>query len=320
MREARISIVSRGPKATLGRKEDAVDETSPAILTAVKGLIEKVSRDKPDIILLPEIFANHPEDMVPASAAKAAQTVPGPLSEELSGLARKYRTYIGFGLLRRCGRRIFNSLVLLDRSGKHVWTYDKTTPMPTEMIGWGVTPGSRPRSFDCDFGRVAGAICFDINFLELAEIYLRQDAELILFSSAFPAGRLLDVWAIRYGFNLAGSTWYDYNRVIDCTGVTIGQTSDILPCTTTVLNLNRRLVHMDFNLGKIERLLKKYAGDVVVQDLRPEATCVITSLKKGLEVTDLIREFRIERLPAYFDRSRRVRQKNGGLKVIKWGT
>jgi len=320
MREVRVSIVSRGPKATLGKRENQ------AILAAVKGLIEKVSRDKPDIILLPEIFANHPEDMAgevsstAASAAKAAQTVAGPLSEELSGLARKYRTYIGFGLLRRSGRRLFNSLVLLDRSGKHVWTYDKTTPMPTEMSGWGETPGSRPRAFDCDFGRVAGAICFDINFLELAEIYLRQDAELILFSSAFPAGRLLDVWAIRYGFNVAGSTWYDYNRVIDCTGATVGQTSDILPCTTTVLNLNRRLVHMDFNLEKIERLLKKYAGDVVVQDLRPEATCVITSLKKGLEVTDLIREFRIERLPAYFDRSRRVRQEHGGLKVIKWGT
>jgi hypothetical protein len=57
----------------------------------------------------------------------------------------------------------------------------------------------------------------------------------------------------------------------------------------------------------------KYHGDVLVEDLRPEATCVITSLKPGLEVADLIREFKVETLPHYFARARRTRAAYGGL-------
>ncbi len=194
-----------------------------------------------------------------------------------------------------------------------MWTYDKVTPVITEMGRAGISPGKKPRVFQCDFGKIGAVICFDINFLELAEIYFREEAELILFPSAFPGGRLLDIWAIRWGFNIAASTWYDYNRIIDCTGRTVAQTSDILPYTTCILNLNRRVVHMDFNLEKLRKMLDKYKGDVLIEDMRPEALCVITSLKKGLEVSGLIREFGIITLPDYFNRSRRVRHSHGGM-------
>ena len=101
--------------------------------------------------------------------------------------------------------------------------------MPSEL-NCGIAAGTMLTSYQCDFGRVGGAICFDINFSELAEIYCRQDVELLLFASNFPAGKLLDAWAVRYGFAIAGSTLYDHNRVIDCTGTTVGHTSDIMPC------------------------------------------------------------------------------------------
>ena len=307
MREARIAVVATrsrpAPMDNLESLEKAVER------------IHKVGRGRPDLILLPELFANHPDSA--RQAAEIAQSETGPIAETLAPLARRYGTYIAFGLLRRAGRRLFNSLVLLDRTGKPAWIYDKATPVVTEMRVTGIQPGRRPAPFDCDFGRIAGAICFDVNFLELAERYVRRDVELVLFSSAFPAGRLLDQWCVRYGFSLAGSTWYAHNRVLDCTGQTVAQTSDIIPYTIARLNLNRRVVHMDFNLEKIEKMLDRYRGDVLVDDLRDEAVCVITSLKKGLEVADLIREFRIETLPKYFDRSRRVRREHGGLALLQ---
>lgn len=310
MRQTRISIVNT--------RNGTVEESKDIILPRAVERIHRVGRDKPDIILMPEMFANSPEKLSLSSVEKAAQTVPGPISEELAPLARKYQTYIAFGLLRSLKKGFYNSLVLLDRRGKHVWDYDKVTPVVVEMTRRRIIPGKRPEPFACDFGSIGGAICFDINFLELAELYSRQSVELILFSSAFPGGRLLDIWATLYGFAVAGSTYYDHNRIIDCTGTTVGRTSDIIPLTTAVLNLNRRLVHMDGNLDKLDRMRTKYAGEVIIDDLRAKATCVITSLKKGLEVEDLIREFRIETLPKYLDRARRCRQRFGGLKCPSW--
>ena len=287
MREARISLV---PVHVPGQPGGAVDLPAKA-----REYIEGVSRDRPDLILLPELFANEAPEGTAAAAQAAAQAVPGPLSEELAALARRYRTYIAFGLLRRVGEQVYNSLVLLDREGRWVWTYDKVAPVDWEMERCGVTPGAPPRAFQADFGRLGAAICFDINYNEIGEMWFRQDVELLLFASAFPGGRLLDAWAVRFGVAIAGCTWNAENRVIDCTGATVARTSNLLPYATAVLNLNRRVVHMDYNLDKIE------------------ACCVITSLKVGLEVADLIREFEITPLAAYFDRSRCVRERHGGL-------
>ena len=305
MRQARLSIVNS--------VKSGITEDGSVILKRAVERIEKIGADKPDIILLSEMFANCPCKCSYTETQKSAQTIDGPVTEEISSLAKKFHSYIAFGLLRQAGKSFYNSLVLLDRNGKPVWIYDKVTPMMDEIKKCHVQPGKKPVAYSSDFGKIGGIICFDINFLELAEIYFRQETELILFSSAFPGGRLLDVWAVKYGFNVMGSTWFDNNRIIDCTGAIIGRTSDILPCTTTVLNLNRRVVHMDYNLSKIENMLNKYKSDIIVEDLRDEATCVITSLKKGLEVSELIKEFKITTLPVYFDRNRKARKNSGGL-------
>jgi predicted amidohydrolase len=310
MREARISVVVS--------KRAGVQEENETILARAVERVERVGRDRPDLILLSELFANHPSGKTRAAALEVAQTVPGPISEELAVLAKRYHAYIAFGLLRRTGEDLHNSLVLLDREGQLAGTYDKVTPVDSEMTAWGVIPGETPQPWRLDFGRVGSCICFDINYGELGECYHRQQIELLLFSSAFPAGRVLDNWAVRFGFAIASSTFYSANRILDCTGATMGRTSDLLPYATATLNLNRRVVHMDYNLDKLDRMRTKYAGDVLVEDLRDEATCVITSLKGGLEVEDLIREFEVTTLPAYFDRSRLVRAEHGGWPLPRW--
>jgi hypothetical protein len=310
VREARISVVAS--------KRAGVQEGNDVILARAVERIERVARDRPDLILLSELFANHPAGHTRAAALEVAQTAPGPISQELAVLAKRYGTYIAFGLLRRTGEDLHNSLVLLDREGLVADTYDKVTPVASEMTDWGVIPGATPHPWHCDFGRVGGSICFDINYDELGEHYHREQIELLLFSSAFPAGRLLDAWAVRFGFAIAGNTFYDANRILDCTGATVARTSDLLPYATAVLNLNRRVVHMDRNLDKLDRMRTRYAGDIVIEDLRDEATCVITSLKKGLEVEDLIREFEVTTLPDYLDHSRRVRAEHGGWTLPRW--
>jgi predicted amidohydrolase len=305
MREARISIVNTAN--VINR------EGRDVLLDRARERIGLVARDRPDVILLTEQFANCPIDNNQCGSHGTAEDLSGPITQELAALAKEHNTYIAYGMLRRDGERFFNSMVLLDRKGKPAWIYDKITPVPYETEQCGVTPGKRPAAFNTDFGRIGAAICFDINFIEIAEAYFEQDIELLLFPSAFPAGRLLDAWAVRYGFAIAGSTWYDHNRIIDCTGATVGRTSDFCSYTTAVLNLNRRVVHMDGNMDGLDRMRTRYAGDVLIEDMREEATVAVTSLKKGLEIKDLMKEFEIESLYAYFTRSRKVRKEHGGL-------
>ena len=160
MREARVSIV-------VARRVAAEGEDNAAVLARARQGIECVARDRPDLVLLSEGFANPVREFSAKGFAACAETLPGPASEELSALARKYRTYIAFGMFRRKGRRLFNSLVLRDRAGKPVWIHDKVTPMAEEMHS-GITPGKAPRAYDTDFGRLGGAVRFDANLLELA--------------------------------------------------------------------------------------------------------------------------------------------------------
>ena len=133
MREARLSIVNTGRPGVI---EDGQDSLSRA-----KQRIERVGRDRPDLILLPETFANSAKDA--PSALESAQEIPGPISEELAVLAKRYETFIAFGLLRRFGEQRFNSLALLDRTGALAWTYDKIAP-----VDWGccATAARRPSS------------------------------------------------------------------------------------------------------------------------------------------------------------------------------
>ena len=304
LRNARIAVVNT-------RRARVVEARDVLIERACSG-IHRVARQRPDLVLLSEVFADCSTEKPEPPSRSMAEPVPGPLSERFGAIARQHNVYIAFGMYRLDGEALFNSLVLLDRLGEPVWVYDKVAPTLGEMQGQGVMPGQPPAAWDCDFGRIGAAICFDINFLELAERYFQQDVELVLFSSAFPAGRLLDVWCVKYGFNLAASTWYENNRIQDLTGALVNCTSDYSPEIVGNLNLDRRVVHMDGNIEKVEPMLAEYGGDVTVEDMRPEATCAITSHREGLAIQDLLAEFSIEPLSAYFERARRVRREKGG--------
>ncbi len=307
MRSARI--------ATVNTRIARASQSNEEVLALAEERIHAVSRDTPDLVLLSEIFANRADGNDREAVRQAAEPVPGPLTERLGSLAARYRTYIALGMYRLNGEKVRNSLVLLDRSGTPVWHFDKVTPTIGEVENSGVVPGRAPEPYDCDFGRIGGCICFDVHFLELAEHYLRQRVELILFASAFPGGKWIDTWATMYGFTVACSTYYRVNRILDPAGAILNQTSDYFPGVTAHVNLNRRKIHIGYNMPAIEKLKTDCGGSILIEDCREEAMVVISSLEPGLEIDPLLDEYGIERLDAYFDRSRTARESGGGLRA-----
>src|SRR5690606_5272866 len=102
--------------------------------------------------------------------------------------------YIAFGSIHKTKAGLRNSLILLDRKGKLAGTYNKNFPTIYEMDA-GIIPGKEVSVIQCDFGKVALAICFDLNFDELRLQYAKAKPDIVLFSSVYHGGLMQGAWA-----------------------------------------------------------------------------------------------------------------------------
>ena len=129
--------------------------------------------------------------------------IPGPVTEPVQQVARDLGVYAVLGTYERGPERgvVYNSSVLIDRSGEVIGVYRKTHPFCTEHVdggGW-VTPGDTVTVCDTDLGRIGMIICFDGDYPELSRIQAVQGAEVICRPSrAAAVGRHL-------GAHLAGA-------------------------------------------------------------------------------------------------------------------
>jgi len=107
-----------------------------------------------------------------------AEPIPGPTTERLGELARKYRMYVVAALGEREGQAIYNTAVLIDRQGKVAGKYRKVY-IPEGEFDQGVAQGDSYPVFDTDFGRIGIMICWDSWFVDPARALSLQGAEVI---------------------------------------------------------------------------------------------------------------------------------------------
>src|SRR4029079_5784639 len=73
-----------------------------------------------------------------------------------------------------------------------------------------------------------------------------------------------------------------------------------------ILDLDRRIFHENFNLAKRDKLLREHAADI--EQERPverEAWFMLRARRSGVSARDLARQYGLEELRDYIDRSRR---------------
>ena len=107
-----------------------------------------------------------------------AKPIPGPISEVLAEAARRNKIWVVAGLTELDGEIVYNTAVLLDRSGEIAGKYRKVH-LPREEWKKGIRPGNEYPVFETDFGKVAIQICYDWFFPEATEIFAIQGAEII---------------------------------------------------------------------------------------------------------------------------------------------
>ena len=112
------------------------------------------------------------------SAADVAEPVPGPSTEFLGRLAKKYGLYIVTSLHEREEHLIYNTAVLLSPGGKLVGKYRKVC-LARDEYRRGTAPGEKFPVFDTDIGRIGMMICFDVHMPEVARGLAANGAEII---------------------------------------------------------------------------------------------------------------------------------------------
>ncbi|MFO8015236.1 MAG: carbon-nitrogen hydrolase family protein [Phycisphaerae bacterium] len=280
----------------------------------VERWIDTAVLDKPDIILLTEGFM-HNTDRSATEAEKNAGAEPlsgkGPILSLLGRKAREHKTYIMGSTWRKNPKRAgrYNTAFLVDRTGKVVWHYDKTFPTIGEMES-GILPGRGAKVFDTDFGRIGALICFDLNFEELLDTYKREGVELLCFLSAFRGGLRVPALAFHNQCFVASSVPGENGVIVDPLGRTLAESSQYGRIIFARIELDARVVHIDYNHRRIPDLKKKYGELVRIETASPEAVYLLTSLHPEVSVDRMIEAFEIETLDAYLDRARAVRKEH----------
>lgn len=178
--------------------------TTKQNLTGMIDMIEEAvnNSNNLDVIVFPEYCYYAPTNI--EESRKVAEDVPGPFTETMAELARKYSVNIipGSFIEKAEGEKVHNTCVFINREGKIVGKYRKIHLM--DAIGYKesnyVEAGKQMCVVDTDIGRVGIMVCYDLRFPELARSMVLQGSDILFVPSEFPSGNPLpprtDHWDI----------------------------------------------------------------------------------------------------------------------------
>jgi len=274
-----------------------------ALLAHADHMLWRARQQGAEIVSFPEIY---PLRERPGTPRALAEPLDGVTISHIGGKARELGLYVVWPLYTLEQDRVYNSSVLLSPRGEVAGVYHKVHPTISEIES-GITPGEGAPVFKTDFGTIGLAICFDLNFPDIMYGLGDNGAEIIFFSSAYRGGLQLRIWAYLLGVYIVSAVLAELGHIVDMSGQLLA-TSTYEELITYRLNLDRRLMHMDYNWDKWDDLLRRYGPDVSIQFFTPEAVWTVASEREGLSVEDIIREFGLEERRDYWRRSNVARE------------
>jgi hypothetical protein len=264
--------------------------------------LKQVLPDKPDLIVLPE-FCDLSGDGEEYLKVRKNQVL-----DYFSSVAKSNKCYIAFGTQREDKDGLWrNSCIVIDRNGVIAGIYDKNFPTIGEMEQ-GIKASNESPVIQCDFGRVAVAICFDLNFDELRMKYVKEKPDLIIFSSMYHGGVAQNIWAYTCRSHFIGSVYRGTpSEIRNPMGDVIASSTNYFDYAVARINLDCRLVHLDYNWNKLTALKEKYGTTVKISDPGKLASVLITSENRNITSGEMAEEFEIEMLDDYLNRAREFR-------------
>ena len=143
----------------------------------------EAARHKADFLNLPEAAD---WGWLYQQARRDALPVPGKYTDFLAALARRHRMWVSAGCLEKDGDKVYNSAVIIDRTGRIVLKHRKidTLPWLTKDLYDCGSPDDI-RTADTEFGRLGLTICADNFNLKNPQRVADQGAWLLLAPHGF---------------------------------------------------------------------------------------------------------------------------------------
>jgi len=309
----RIKISSIGAKALSVDVSVTYQDMVRQMLSYWDAKLRQVLPDQPDLIVLPEM-CDLPEGLSNEKELDYYQQGQDLLFEFFTGQARKHKCYLVYPTIRTLednSRR--NSCMVLDRQGTVAGIYDKNHIVISENTERWTLCGSQAPLIDCDFGKIACAICFDLNFDPLRSKYIAARPDLLVFPSLFHGGLQQAWWAYscRCHFVAAVSGHAVPSQIRNPHGNVLASTTNYIDYVTASVNLDCKLVHLDENREKLVALKEKYKTQVDINDPGLFGSVLVTSESEAVDVNDMLGEFNIELLDDYLQRSLKFHLQHG---------
>lgn len=270
-------------------------------LDYISQIIAEITPIKPDLICLPEVF--------PIAGLDEREKILGPGKELLLEVAKKYQTYIVGSLYEEREGKLYNTALVVNRSGEIVGRYDKIHPTENELQKH-IIPGKKNQlPVDTEFGKIGIQICFDANWPEDWQRQVENGAEIIIFCSAFPGGRILNSIAVLNKVYIVSSIWSLHSGIIDNTGEWIVKTDRFSWWVSSIIDLERTVFHWDWQGDKTKKICRKYRDKVKVKTFGQEAWFVLEPNSPHISIPELIKEFNLVTYRDYIKRATKAQRK-----------
>ncbi|WP_437971821.1 carbon-nitrogen hydrolase family protein [Sorangium sp. So ce260] len=180
----------------------------------IEGLLGSPALAGAELVLLPElILTGYVSPTGDADLRRFAEPLDGESAQRLAELARQHGIALAGPLVEESRGLFYNSLLVFDRDGRRVGHYRKRHPWFPER--WAAPGDLGTPVLDLLGVKVTVAICFDIHFLSEDAGDALDEADLLLFPTAWvdPRGEgdaraeLLSVLARRHRVAIVNANW-----------------------------------------------------------------------------------------------------------------
>jgi predicted amidohydrolase len=268
-------------------------------LIYIENIFNDIKNIYPDFVVLPEVFAYAGIKVNKRNIDNSWIKV----KDFLKKIAKNTNCWVCGSSYDLIDGKIYNSCFFVNRKGEIVSKYDKIHPTEIEM-DIGIYPGKKEQKpVETEFGKVGAFICFDANWHSDLKYQVDNGAKLLVFSSAYPAGKILNSISLLYQVFIVAGIWSLTSGIIDNTGRWLVKTDRFSHWVWIDINLQRTVFHWDFQGDKVKKIIEKYKDRVKIETFGDEAIFTLEVLDKDLSIEKIIKEFKLVTYKDYLKRT-----------------
>lgn len=256
---------------------------------------------------------------------KMAQAIPGERTDKLGGIAAAHKVWLVADLLEWDAKgdkpRVYNSLVVFDRTGALVAKYRKVI-LPPEEVERKIQPGTGTMVIDSEFGRIGLLTCWEAQFPDHVAELMGKRPWFVVHPTAGDFRELLPYISRQYKVYFASASWSGPSIVVGPDGRILaeelyqgGKASEMklavadiprgpgaatAPSSHAIAHSERPVVEMwdgGIYLARVEpsllfaawpdgRIVQRIGGHLKMGRVRPEA---VTELLREIDAAGLFR-------------------------------